>query len=174
MQRGLGGDRVALESLSRFMSAYARLAKLPPPKLAPLDVAAVIDRVATLEKGHNIQIAGGPKLSIQGDSDQLEQLLINLIRTAVDAVRETGGAGPRRLAAAPRVPRVPGVWVDDEGPGLSNTGNLFVPFFTTQAGRVGHRPGPVPADRRGPRRQSHAREPRRPHRLPRQPAAAAA
>jgi nitrogen fixation/metabolism regulation signal transduction histidine kinase len=137
MQRGLAVIASRSESLSRFMSAYARLAKLPPPKLAPLDVGAVIDRVATLEKGHNIQIAGGPKLAIQGDSDQLEQLLINLIRNAVDAVKETGGAvrvGWQRLPGSPSSMEL---WVDDEGPGLSNTGNLFVPFFTTKPGGSG-------------------------------------
>ena len=137
MQRGLAVIASRSESLSRFMSAYARLAKLPPPKLAPLDVAAVIDRVATLEKGHNIQIAGA-RVTIQGDGDQLEQLLINLIRNAVDAVRETGGAvrvGWQRLPGSS--PPTMELWVDDEGPGLSNTGNLFVPFFTTKPGGSG-------------------------------------
>jgi signal transduction histidine kinase len=120
------------------MSAYARLAKLPPPKLAPLDVGGVIDRVVTLEKGHNIQIAGGPRLTIQGDGDQLEQLLINLLRNAVDAVRETGGVvrvGWQRLPGSS--PPAMELWVEDEGPGLSNTGNLFVPFFTTKPGGSG-------------------------------------
>ena len=137
MQRGLAVIASRSESLSRFMSAYARLAKLPPPKLAPLDVAALIDRVATLEKGHDIRLAGGPRLTIQGDSDQLEQLLINLIRNAVDAVRETGGGvrvGWQRLPGSPASMEL---WVDDEGPGLSNTGNLFVPFFTTKPGGSG-------------------------------------
>jgi two-component system nitrogen regulation sensor histidine kinase NtrY len=137
MQRGLAVIASRSESLSRFMSAYARLARLPPPKLAPLDVGGVIDRVATLEKGHNIHVAPGPRLTIQGDSDQLEQLLINLIRNAVDAVRETGGAvrvGWQRLPGSPASMEV---WVDDEGPGLSNTGNLFVPFFTTKPGGSG-------------------------------------
>src|SRR5829696_879401 len=138
VQRGLGVIASRSESLSRFMSAYARLAKLPPPKLAPLDVSSLIDRVVSLEKGHNIQIAGGPRLAIQGDSDQLEQLLINLLRNAVDAVRETGGAvrvGWQRLPGS----SPPGIelWVEDEGPGLSNTGNLFVPFFTTKPGGSG-------------------------------------
>jgi len=137
MQRGLAVIASRSESLSRFMSAYARLAKLPPPKLAPLDVAGLIDRVATLEKGHDIRIAGGPRLTIQGDGDQLEQLLINLIRNAVDAVRETGGGvrvGWQRLPGSPASMEL---WVDDEGPGLSNTGNLFVPFFTTKPGGSG-------------------------------------
>jgi nitrogen fixation/metabolism regulation signal transduction histidine kinase len=138
VQRGLSVIASRSESLSRFMSAYARLAKLPPPKFAPLDVATVIDRVVTLEKGHNIQNAGGPRLTIQGDSDQLEQLLINLLRNAVDAVRETGGGvriGWQRLPGSS--PATMELWVEDEGPGLSNTGNLFVPFFTTKPGGSG-------------------------------------
>jgi two-component system, NtrC family, nitrogen regulation sensor histidine kinase NtrY len=137
MQRGLAVIASRSESLSRFMSAYARLAKLPPPKLAPLDVAALIDRVATLEKGHDIRIAGGPRLAIQGDSDQLEQLLINLIRNAVDAVRETGGGVSVGWQRLPGSPPAMELWVQDEGPGLSNTGNLFVPFFTTKPGGSG-------------------------------------
>jgi nitrogen fixation/metabolism regulation signal transduction histidine kinase len=136
--RGLGVIASRTESLSRFMNAYARLAKLPPPKLAPLDVAGFVDRVVTLEKAHHIQVAPGPRLKIQGDGDQLEQLLINLIRNAVDAVRETGGrvrVGWERLPGSS--PPAMALWVEDEGPGLSNTGNLFVPFFTTKPGGSG-------------------------------------
>jgi two-component system nitrogen regulation sensor histidine kinase NtrY len=138
VQRGLGVIESRSESLSRFMSAYARLAKLPPPKLAPLEVGALVDRVVTLEKGHNLQVAGGPRLLVQGDGDQLEQLLINLLRNAVDAVRETGGivrVGWQRLPGSS--PATMELWVEDEGPGLSNTGNLFVPFFTTKPGGSG-------------------------------------
>jgi two-component system nitrogen regulation sensor histidine kinase NtrY len=138
VQRGLSVIGSRSESLSRFMSAYARLAKLPPPKLAPLDVSAFVDRVVTLEKAHHIKVAPGPRLTVQGDGDQLEQLLINLIRNAVDAVRETGGdvqIGWQRLAGSS--PPAMELWVEDEGPGLSNTGNLFVPFFTTKPGGSG-------------------------------------
>jgi nitrogen fixation/metabolism regulation signal transduction histidine kinase len=138
VQRGLNVIASRSESLSRFMSAYARLAKLPPPKLAPIDVGAFVDRVVTLEKAHHIQVAPGPRLTIQGDSDQLEQLLINLIRNAVDAVRETGGSvkvGWHRLPGSS--PATVELWVEDEGHGLSNTGNLFVPFFTTKPGGSG-------------------------------------
>jgi two-component system, NtrC family, nitrogen regulation sensor histidine kinase NtrY len=120
------------------MNAYARLAKLPSPKLAPIDVGAFVDRVVTFEKAHHIQVAPGPRLTIQGDSDQLEQLLINLIRNAVDAVRETGGSvkvGWHRLPGSS--PAAVELWVEDEGHGLSNTGNLFVPFFTTKPGGSG-------------------------------------
>ena len=136
VQRGLGVIASRSESLSRFMSAYARLAKLPPPKLTQLNVASFVDRVVTLEKAHHIGLAAGPPLMIQADGDQLEQLLINLIRNAVDAVRETGGGvtvGWERVAGTQSLE----LWVEDEGPGLSNTGNLFVPFFTTKPGGSG-------------------------------------
>jgi nitrogen fixation/metabolism regulation signal transduction histidine kinase len=136
VQRGLGVIASRSESLSRFMSAYARLAKLPPPKLTQLNVASFVDRVVTLEKAHHIGLAAGPPMTIQADGDQLEQLLINLIRNAVDAVRETGGGV---TVGWDRIPGTQSVelWVEDEGPGLSNTGNLFVPFFTTKPGGSG-------------------------------------
>jgi signal transduction histidine kinase len=120
------------------MSAYARLARLPPPRLGPIDVGTFVDRVATLEKAHHIQVTPGPAVTVHGDGDQLEQLLINLIRNGVDAARETGGGvrvGWRRMPGSS--PALLELWVEDDGPGLSNTGNLFVPFFTTKPGGSG-------------------------------------
>src|SRR3954451_21325250 len=116
MQRGLGVIASRSEALSRFMSAYARLAKLPPPKLTPLDVGAFVDRVVLLEKDPPIRVTPGPRLTIQGDGDQLEQLLITLRRNAADAVRETGGGitvGWQRVPGS--APPTLELWVDDEG-----------------------------------------------------------
>ena len=138
VQRGLHVIASRSEALSRFMSAYARLAKLPPPKLAALELAPFVDRVVTLEKAHRIMVAAGPPMTIQGDADQLEQLLINLIRNAIDAVHETGGGVRVGWSRVPgSSPPMMELWVEDEGPGLSNTGNLFVPFFTTKPGGSG-------------------------------------
>jgi nitrogen fixation/metabolism regulation signal transduction histidine kinase len=136
--RGLAVIASRSESLGRFMSAYARLARLPPPRLAPLAVDAVVERVVRLEAGHPIRVEQGPRLTIQGDSDQLEQLLINLLRNAVDAARETGGGvtvGWQRVPGAS--PAALELWVEDEGHGIANTANLFVPFFTTKPGGSG-------------------------------------
>jgi nitrogen fixation/metabolism regulation signal transduction histidine kinase len=134
VQRGLSVIASRSESLSRFMSAYARLARLPPPRLQPLDVGTFIGRVVGLEGRPNVKVAPGPAVTIQADGDQLEQLLINLVHNAVDAANETGG-GVR--VGWTRVPSGVELWVEDEGPGLSNTGNLFVPFFTTKPGGSG-------------------------------------
>ncbi len=117
------------ESLSRFMAAYARLARLPQPKLQPLDVGMWIRRVAALERRLPVLVEPGPDAQIQADGDQLDQLLINLVDNAVDAALETGGTvevGWRKGRGFVEVT------VKDEGPGLSDTGNLFVPFFTTK------------------------------------------
>jgi signal transduction histidine kinase len=122
------------ESLGRFMNAYAKLARMPEPKMAPLDVSAWIKRVMAIETRLPVELNEGPDLTIQGDGDQLDQALINLVRNAVDASRETGGsvrAGWRRDDSFVVV------WVEDEGPGLANTSNLFVPFFTTKPGGSG-------------------------------------
>jgi signal transduction histidine kinase len=133
-KRGLSIIASRSESLSRFMGAYARLAKLPRPQLAPLEVGAWIRQVAGLEQRLTVIVRQGPPVEIQGDRDQLEQLLINLLRNAVDASLETGGSVTvswNRLGALLEV------LIDDEGPGLSNTANLFVPFFTTKPGGSG-------------------------------------
>lgn len=136
---GLNIIATRAEALSRFMSQYARLAKLPPPTFGNVDVSAMIRRVAALETRLPVKVEVGPELQIRADSDQLEQVLINLIRNAVDASRETGGgvcvcwstagdesSGERMVLR-----------VLDEGHGIANPGNLFVPFFTTKPGGSG-------------------------------------
>ena len=134
MSRGLNVIASRSESLSRFMSAYARLAKLPPPKFTAVEVGSLLRRVTTLETRMHVMFVEGPPLVIQGDADQLEQVLINLIRNAVDAAQETNG---RVFVRYERTPSTVELIVRDEGPGLSNTANLFVPFFTTKRGGSG-------------------------------------
>ncbi len=134
MRRGLAVVAARSEALSRFMGAYARLAKLPRPTFRAVEVGTLVERVAGLETRLKPAIERGPEIRIQADSDQLEQLLINLLRNGVDAARETGGSvavGWSRSGAQVEI------WVKDEGPGLSNTNNLFVPFFTTKQGGSG-------------------------------------
>lgn len=134
MQRGLAVIASRAASLSRFMEAYSRLARLPRPRLQPVNIGSLVRRVASLETRKLVEVGQGPEITIRADGDQLEQLLINVIRNAVDAASETGGgvtAGWRRVKGQLEV------WVADEGPGLSNTANLFVPFFTTKPGGSG-------------------------------------
>ena len=133
-RRGLSIIAARSEGLSRFLGAYALLAKLPPPRPAPMEVSAWIRQSATLEQRLTSEVRPGPEMTIQGDRDQLEQVIINLLRNAVDASLETGGGVAvswKRQGARLEVS------VKDEGPGLANTANLFVPFFTTKPGGSG-------------------------------------
>lgn len=134
MRRGLAVIASRSEALSRFMGAYARLAKLPRPVCRPVHLPKLIEQVAGLETRIRPVLKPGPELVIQADGDQLEQLLINLIRNGADAALETGGG----LAVAwSRSGGQLEITVTDEGPGISNPGNLFVPFFTTKPGGSG-------------------------------------
>jgi nitrogen fixation/metabolism regulation signal transduction histidine kinase len=126
---GLGVIEGRSAALTRFLQAYARLTQLPPPVRRPVDVRRWVQRVADLEERRPVTITGGPDVTIAADSDQLDQLLINLVRNAVDAVGTTAG----RVEVAWRMEdgRLV-VTIDDQGPGLPDTTNLFVPFFTTK------------------------------------------
>ena len=134
MKRGLAVIASRSDALSRFTTAYAQLAKLPAPRLATVRIPEFVARAAGVETRVAVRIDGGPDVVIRADPDQLEQLVINLLRNAADAAIETGGGvsvGWRRDG------RTLSVWIDDEGAGLSNASNLFVPFFTTKPGGSG-------------------------------------
>ena len=134
MRRGLTVIAARSDSLSRFTTGYARLAKLPAPRRDNVDIPALVRRVAGLETRLPIQIGGGPDRIVRADPDQLEQLLINVLHNAVDAALQTGGSVTvswRHDGASLAVS------IDDEGPGLPNASNLFVPFFTTKPGGSG-------------------------------------
>jgi signal transduction histidine kinase len=129
VRQGLGVIEARAAALTRFMEAYARLARLPSPKLQPVEAGALVRRVAGLERRAAINLLPGPELTVRADADQLEQLLINLLRNAVDAALETGGGVS---VSWTRQGDQLEVRIQDEGPGLANTTNLFVPFFTTK------------------------------------------
>jgi two-component system, NtrC family, nitrogen regulation sensor histidine kinase NtrY len=134
LDRGLeviGGRSAAL---ARFMASYTLLARMPAPARAPVDVAAWIDRMVQMETRVRIEVEPGPQLVIDADADQLDQMLINLIRNAADASLETGGGVTVAWSADEAFVDIS---IRDEGFGLPETANLFVPFFTTKPGGSG-------------------------------------
>ena len=134
IRQGLTIIRSRAEALGRFMASYTQLAKLPKPTLAPVDFVELIRRVAALERRAAIELAGGPCVTIRADRDQIEQLLINLIRNAADASSELRGSVLIEWSCNASYLDL---LVLDEGPGISNPTNLFVPFFTTKPGGSG-------------------------------------
>jgi two-component system, NtrC family, nitrogen regulation sensor histidine kinase NtrY len=135
LRQGLGIIAGRSRALSRFMAEYARLARLPPPVPQPMEVGAWVRQAAGLETRLPVRVVPGPEVVVHADPDQLDQLLINLLRNAADAALETGGG----VRAGWRAGGGGGVevWVEDDGPGLPETANLFVPFFTTKRNGTG-------------------------------------
>jgi two-component system nitrogen regulation sensor histidine kinase NtrY len=126
---GLNSIASRADSLSRFLQAYTRLTKLPPPQKQNVDLGKLVQRVVDLEPRLNVKVMPGPKTVIRADAAQIEQALINLAHNAVDAALETHGEvviGWREKEDAVEI------FVQDEGPGIMNPANLFVPFFTTK------------------------------------------
>src|SRR6266545_2217177 len=126
---GLNSIASRADSLSRFLQAYTRLTRLPPPQKQDVDLGKLVQRVVDLEPRLKVQVRPGPKAIIRVDAAQIEQALINLVHNAVDAALETHGnvtLGWREKGNCVEI------LVEDDGPGIMNPANLFVPFFTTK------------------------------------------
>jgi len=135
LRSGLDIIAARADGLGRFLQAYAQLARLPPPAFAPCDMTGLLRRVVALEGRLAIDLATGLALELRCDSAQIEQALINLVRNAVDAVLEQRAAGRPPAGVRIRWRRAGAmaeIRIEDDGPGLAQTANLFVPFFTTK------------------------------------------
>ena len=135
MRSGLAIIESRAGSLGRFMQAYAQLTKLPAPVLNPCYIPALINRVVTLENRLPVKITGGPEISVGCDEAQIEQVLINLIKNAVEAALEHRADGQTEAGVHvgwSKQGHVLDISVVDGGHGIANDNNLFVPFFTTK------------------------------------------
>ncbi len=143
-QRGLSIIEARTASLHRFLQSYRRLAQMPSPTLQPVELRPLMKRVAALETRLTVEISRGADLVLMMDADLIEQMLINLVRNAVDAALEQAQSPP---TGEPVPPRVTMRWersnskvtliVEDNGIGLLNPSNAFVPFYTTKPGGSG-------------------------------------
>ena len=140
-ERGLDVIENRAESLNRFVQAYRQLAQLPVPVLRRVSLAALLERVVRLETRMEVGLARMPDVELIADPDQMEQLLINLLRNAVEAVldsREEEAAlemreeGPAVTLNVDKFPGFVTISITDSGLGLANPANVFVPFYTTK------------------------------------------
>ncbi|MFL6426859.1 MAG: sensor histidine kinase [Acidobacteriaceae bacterium] len=137
LDRGLHIIESRAESLYRFVQAYRQLAQLPPPRLQKTPLAPLLERTLALEQRLRAEIIGGPEVTLTIDPDQVEQMLINLVRNAVEAALATRVGKPRvqvgwQVDAGNVI-----IGIEDNGPGIANDSNLFVPFYTTKSGGSG-------------------------------------
>jgi nitrogen fixation/metabolism regulation signal transduction histidine kinase len=129
-RRGLGVVESRADALHRFVQSYRLLAQLPPPRLRPVPLAPLLERVVLLEQRLPVQLDPGPAATLHADPDQLEQMFINLLANAVDASLANGSRPVRatwRIAEASAQ-----IVIEDSGLGIANVENLFVPFYTTK------------------------------------------
>ncbi|HEY4959356.1 MAG TPA: ATP-binding protein [Terriglobales bacterium] len=147
-QRGLDIIESRTASLHRFLQSYRRLAQMPSPELQPVELRPLAERVAILETRLSVRISPGPDLTLMIDPDLIEQMLINLVRNAVDSALEQAHSTTGTNAVSPGAdPEVVVRWqqddasvsliVEDNGIGLLNPSNAFVPFYTTKQGGSG-------------------------------------
>ena len=136
-ERGLAIVEERADSLNRFLYSYGRLARLPHPVREPMHVGNLIERVCHLETRMSVAVKPGPDVEVFIDVAQMEQALINLIRNAVDAVAEPALHAVSSHTALVRVNWMQDsdwvcIQIEDNGPGLANPANLFIPFYTTK------------------------------------------
>jgi nitrogen fixation/metabolism regulation signal transduction histidine kinase len=151
-ERGLSIIEARAASLNRFLQAYRQLAQMPPPVLQPCALSSLVKRVTVLESRVHINVVPGPEITLMADPDQLEQMLINLLRNAAEAVLESSipkqnAGGSRNQSALESDAQINFTWkltdedviltIEDSGPGLMNPSNLFIPFYTTKPGGSG-------------------------------------
>jgi len=118
---------------------------MPSPTLQPVELRPLLERVALLETRLNVEIEPGQDAVLMIDPDLIEQMLINLVRNAVDAALEQ--AQSQQIGSQSADPKVSMRWeqfdrkvalmVEDNGIGLLNPSNAFVPFYTTKPGGSG-------------------------------------
>ncbi|HEY1656737.1 MAG TPA: ATP-binding protein [Candidatus Sulfotelmatobacter sp.] len=145
-ERGLEIIENRAASLNRFLQAYRRLAQMPPPLMAECAISTLVKRVSVLENRVSVEVIPGPEVVLAADPDQIEQMLINLLRNAAEAVLEIdsptpGSNGSAATSSHSRSP-ITLTWnvknkdlvltIEDSGSGLMNPSNAFVPFYTTK------------------------------------------
>ncbi|HEU5399789.1 MAG TPA: ATP-binding protein [Terriglobales bacterium] len=133
--RGLEIIETRSASLNRFLQAYRRLAQMPQPSLQPVNLRRLVERVSALETRVAIQVTGGPEVTVPVDPDQLEQMMINLMKNATEAALETTAADASSAAVSvgwTYSESLLKIEIKDRGPGLMNPDNVFVPFYTTK------------------------------------------
>jgi nitrogen fixation/metabolism regulation signal transduction histidine kinase len=173
MARGLAVIEDRAASLNRFLQAYQQLSTLPAPRVEPVALRAMLERIAHLEQRVRVELIAGPETTLLADPDQLQQALINLVQNAADAALEAAQEAALEMPVEPCVliswaveygPAAPSmrqgfsgrmierdaagtgiqsphpqaiIRIVDNGLGLLNPVNLFVPFYTTKPAGTG-------------------------------------
>lgn len=121
-----------IDALNRFMSAFADVVRIPAPRRSPARIADLCERIAALmrpelqERGIAIELDLADRREYDVDASQIEQVILNIVRNAIDAI---GRDGALRITFRDGV-----LSIADSGPGIADAirSELFTPFFTTK------------------------------------------
>ena len=130
-----------IDHLSDFMRSYADVVRLPAPRQRPVDLEALLRGIALLMRAEcdqrriewdwEVQEELAP---VAMDEGQMEQVFVNILKNAVEAIGEDG-----RIAIRLGVEDRPFAVVEDSGPGIDPevAESLFTPFYSTRENRRG-------------------------------------
>ena len=119
-------------SLTEFVNSYKQIASLPEPKKQANSVLELVNKTVALYPDESIEVRNIDDITLFIDAVQFEQVLINLVKNAIEAIKNTGEAGKVVIHGQVNG-TVYSLSLVDDGTGVSNVDNLFVPFYTTKS-----------------------------------------
>ena len=143
---GLGIVSQRSKNLSGFINSYKKIASLPDPDKKNVSIVRIVHKVIGLYQVNQLEVHSSQDVELFIDEVQFEQVLINLIKNAIEAVKnaDENGNPQSKLSTKNRVAiswhlhgNLFRLSISDDGTGVSNPDNLFVPFFTTKSNGSG-------------------------------------
>jgi len=116
-----------IDALNRFMTGFADVVRIPPPRRVAVPLAPLIERIAALLRNESIAInVQVDETEAEIDESQFEQVLINILRNAAESIGHHGVIDITLLDGV--------LTIADSGAGIAeeNAADLFTPFFTTK------------------------------------------
>lgn len=133
-QQGLHVIQERASSLTRFVQRYAELARLPTPQCQSQDLRRVLTGLQTMAEGSALEMDIAPSpLPVFIDAGQIQQALLNLLKNAREASDTPQTIALRAQTQGQHIQ----LQIIDQGKGIANTSNLFVPLYTTKPGGSG-------------------------------------
>jgi two-component system, NtrC family, nitrogen regulation sensor histidine kinase NtrY len=129
------------EGLIRFVKEFRNLTQVPQPRLSEIAIQPILDEMAILHKkelsdrGITIRVSTEPpQLTALADKNMIEQVLINLIKNAIQAFDELSVTKEIILSGYTSEKGRPIISVRDTGPGIDPEAleKIFIPFFSTK------------------------------------------